>query len=336
MKHIIYTSLAILLSTAALSAERFYVAPHGTASDAGDTWATATRLTKVLAAARPGDEIWVMGGVYTLAGSELGRKNSFVVPAGVRLLGGFAGHESVAEERDPLVNRSVLSGELGDPSLLKDNAFTVVRLRSEGGLTSVVDGFVVTRGSARSFRTGFDNTTAGGGLTIEADANGKVGGHRLINCVFSHNTAHNGGAVYLPGGQPRFTNCTFRSNTADYNGGAVYNDGRKLAVNPIFEHCHFEDNAANSGGAMTNNGKNGEAVALARDCGFQNNVAEINGSVAYNAGNRTGTASIIVEGCTFNGNETQLGNMVATDGVTETIVQRQRRLGGGTLRPVKR
>ena len=318
------------MCTSVLCAERYYVSPTGQADANGSCWATTITLTRALEIVQAEDEIWATTGRYTLSGREA----SFVVPAGVKVYGGFAGHEAEPGERENLL--STLSGEMGDPASLKDNAFTVVRLQSCGTKSTLLDGFEITRGSARSFQTGFDNTTAGGGLVVESGVQGHYGSHRIVGCTFSDNTAHNGGAVYLSGGQVRFTDCSFVSNTADYNGGAIYNDGRDHAVNPIFQNCHFLDNAANSGGAMTNNGENGEAVALIRASRFTDNMVELNGAVAYNIGIQSGTASTITENCEYHYNESALGKLIANDGVTETIAQRRRRSGGGTLKPVKR
>ena len=59
-----------------------------------------------------------------------------------------------------------------------------------------------------------------------------------INCTFSNNHAHYGGAI----AHVHAVNCTFNSNTAEWEGGAAYD------VNA--ENCTFYSNSASNGGAI--------------------------------------------------------------------------------------
>lgn len=315
-----YSLIALLLAcgmTTPLTATRYYVSSTGSATTSGLSWSAATTLERALDLATSGDEVWARQGVYTLRKND--RSASFVLPAGVRLRGGFTGTEARAADRPRGYARTVLSGELGVTGDLQDNAYTVVKLLSNAAAPSLLEGFTIREGSARNYQDGFRAGSAGGGLWIAAPTSGSPA-HQIVNCAFRRNTAHNGGAVYLAGGQPRFTNCIFMSNTADYNGGAVYNDGRQYASGPIFDGCSFVNNASKSGGALTNNGAHGEAVILVKDSEFRDNVVQLNGAAVYNCGTETGTADAILEGCSFSGNETVLGDVIASDAMGDVIV----------------
>ena len=89
-------------------------------------WATAyTDLQAALAAAASGDEIWVAAGTYTPTATA-DRTISFAMKNGVAIYGGFDGTETTRGERDPSVNVTILSGDIGTPRLFGDNSFHVV------------------------------------------------------------------------------------------------------------------------------------------------------------------------------------------------------------------
>ncbi len=329
MKHV--TAFFLLLAFVGnLSAARYYVAPNAAATASGQSWGDPTDLSAACTKATAGDEIWVRSGVY-VPGTD--RHNSFVIPAGVKVFGGFAGTETSLQERRGTAP-SILSGNVGSKSTNKDNAYTVVRMRSKDHHYSTLNGFVIRDGMSRSFTEGFSANNAGGALYIEP-TNGGNAAHQITNCVFVANSAHNGGAVYVSNGRPVFTNCKFRDNEADFNGGAVFNQGGGAVVSTTFQNCHFEGNSSNSGGCLTNNGANGQATVLAINCVFTENSAEINGAVIYNITRGTGDAEAILEGCSFVNNANNLGTPdVTSDNVSKSIAAQRRQHGGGTLRPV--
>lgn len=325
--------LILVLFSSALAAGRIYVTPFGVSHADGMSWSSATTLRAALAKSRAGDEVFVLRGTY-LTSATGNREESFVIPAGVRLYGGFRGNENSLNHRNPAL-RSILSGDIGKPGEPADNAYTVVRMLSRGGVGSTLDGFAVQGGSSRNFLEGISTNSAGGGLFIEADGT-SASTHMINNCAFQNNRAHNGGAIFVHGGRPSFVACSFINNQADFNGGAVYNQGTAGDASPIFRNCHFEDNTSNSGAGMTNNGSNGSARPLIISCAFVNNFSTLNGAAIYNLDDDYGECAPVLEDCSFIGNLSVLGGDVSDLGISISISRQAQENGGGILSPTKR
>ncbi|MEO1583179.1 MAG: right-handed parallel beta-helix repeat-containing protein [Planctomycetota bacterium] len=105
----------------------------------GSSWGRAfDSLSDALAAARPGDELWVAQGVYK-PDTPGGRDATFTVPQGVQLYGGFrrGGGETSRNQRDFENNVTELSGS--------GVSYTVVTI---AGTNTVIDGFLITDGLA--------------------------------------------------------------------------------------------------------------------------------------------------------------------------------------------
>ncbi len=142
------------------------------------------------------DQVWVADGIYY---PDLGvgqvdddRSASFQIPVGVTVLGGFAGTESTADERDRTVNTSILSGDIdgdGDPA---GNSRHVVVLDGATPAT-VLDGFTLRGGNA----DGSDADASGGGL-LNTD-----GSPTLLNLLILANSAvEDGGGMANVNGSP--------------------------------------------------------------------------------------------------------------------------------------
>lgn len=320
MKYLlIFTTL--LLFTVTASAERvFHVSVDGSAAQAGSSWDAPTDLATAAAQAVAGDQIWVEVGTYmTTSGQD--RSVSIRLAAGVNLYGGFIGEEATVDQR-PAGVQSVLSGDIGTPGADEDNAYTVLTLLNDTNAETVVDGFVITGGTARSFTQGFTAGNAGGGIYIAANGN-QLPAHQISNCTIRNNKGHNGAGVYVAGGNSSFDNCLFTDNIADFMGGAIFNQGAGSEANVRFTECDFERNGADYGGAMANNGENGITNPLAISCTFSFNVARTNGAVAYNMTNETGECTLINERCGFDNNSSILGEDIATKGDKKSLAQLQ-------------
>lgn len=253
-----------------LIAERICrVAPDGNASNDGASWSNPMTLQKALDDDDPAcDQVWVKKGVYT-PGS--GRLASFTINRAVRVYGGFAGNETAVSQRNPALNKTVLSGDIGgddvrdvngitlrSQDIRGNNSYHVVSLgvssSSSISRATVLDGLIITGGDA----TGPELTIAdsGGGLFCRASIFGRTCSPTLNQIGFYGNRASRlGGALhaYAAGGEasPKLFRSTFSSNQADV-GGAIYLDaGSGGTAEAQIEQSTFLSNTANQfGGAV--------------------------------------------------------------------------------------
>jgi len=196
-----------------------YVKTAATGSGNCTSWANACTLGTGLAAATSGSQLWCKGGTYTLTGT-LTLKN------GVKIIGGFAGTETLASQSDASGQVSILDG-----------GGTQVVSGDDNGASTVLRGFTIKNGSADE----------GGGIYLENSS------ALIVDCIFENNTASDfGGAVVVKGsGSPQFINTIFRNNggtgTAHpHGGGAVF----AYRGSPQFVNCLFHNNKAQEGGAV--------------------------------------------------------------------------------------
>lgn len=282
----------------------------------GSSWENAFgNLQDALQAARHmgGAHIWVAAGKYvpTFSGD---RDASFHVTEGVVLLGGFAGYESFAEQRDWRSNLTVLSGEIGSPSL-DDNSYTIVLTQNVSSAT-VVDGFVITAGAANG--TGRKGNARRSGAGWFNDGSGGYSNPTVRNCLFVNNYGRDGAAMYNLAANgvasPRIDNCQFVNNHADLDGGALFNNGSFGISSPVITNCLFEENEASYGAGIINLAEHGESrPSIARSI-FTRNLSYIRGSSVYNNREYEGVceADIDYSSCTFNDNKDKVGNTVSS------------------------
>lgn len=229
---------------------RVYVDADAPPAGDGSSWSTAfSDLQEAIAFATDASEgclegrveLWVAEGVYRPAPPDGGRTLSFAVETPLVLLGGFAGTERLAGQRDPVAHPTVLSGDLnGDdgPGFANndENSYRVLRLAGQGEPV-IVDGFRITGGNA--------NGTSDNGAGIFGS-----GPAMIRNCVVTKNQADEDGAgmdlAVADGDQIWVDNCTISGNRAGGDGGgaSAYRDVR-------FIRCRIEDNvAAQNGGGL--------------------------------------------------------------------------------------
>ena len=144
-------------------------------------------------------EIWVATGTYSPGSVP---EASFGTPAGLEVYGGFAGTETGRSQRNWIANRTILSGEIGDPSRTDDDTRTLVTGPPSGGYARW-DGFVFT--GAR--RTAVD--ASNGDYSSTADA--FVVDHSLF--TGNHSTNYYSTVAYGP---CYLRNCVVTGNTYDY------------------------------------------------------------------------------------------------------------------------
>lgn len=250
-----------------------FVDANADGNNTGDSWADAfTELQSALAVAIPGDEIWIAAGTYTpdydpAIGEHTGDRNaSFRLMSGVAVLGGFSGTETSRNERNCMVNLTILSGDIGSGKI-SDNSFHVVDASSTDS-TAVLSGFTITGGIA----DGDAHTTRKGAAIYNEN-----GSPSLNNLTISGNKAkYQGGAMYNYNASPVMTGIVFDSNESN-QGGAMYNENSS----PELTNALFVNNAGNTGGAICN--ASGSDPVLINTT-FSGNSAEY-GAAVYNTEN---------------------------------------------------
>ncbi|HPP55267.1 MAG TPA: right-handed parallel beta-helix repeat-containing protein [Anaerohalosphaeraceae bacterium] len=118
-----------------------YVNRNATGSNAGTSWENAyVDLQDAIARINKcgGDQIWVAGAIYSPGNATT---DTFTIPAGVSVYGGFAGNETSIDQRDIEAYPTILSGYIN--STLQNE--TIVTMGNE----SLLDGFTVKEGERR-------------------------------------------------------------------------------------------------------------------------------------------------------------------------------------------
>jgi len=264
-----------------------FVDAGASGSGDGTSWSDAfTSFADAMGACDAGNQVWVAEGVYRTGGT-------FFLPHACRVYGGFAGGESVLEERNPDLHVTVLSGDAnGDDPNVSDNALHVLTVYSSVGWATILNGFTISGGYADG-GTSFDRS--GGGMIVfggiprlgrliftgnHADQRGgalylsNAGGLTLDRVRFHGNDAANAGAIYMTGSRPVLTNCLFHDNAATGAspggaGGALAN----VVSDPLLINCTIADNtAANKGGGIFNDAISGGSDPTLVNCILWDNV----------------------------------------------------------------
>jgi predicted outer membrane repeat protein len=289
----------------------FYVdGGSGNDSNTGLAWASSKKTIQSAideASKLCGGIVWVKSGTYKPT-TTTDRTISVNVKPNVQLYGGFAGTETLIDQRNATTNVTILSGDIGTVSNNSDNSYHVI-LTSKN---SKVDGFSITDGNANGehlYRMGggiylandiaiisnckfFNNYAEEGAAMYVFNINGATSGTSDIvtieNCSFSNNAANNGGAVVLRvGASSNITNCQFTSNTAEWRGGAIFIDYGATTSAPItIKTCTFSGNSTKGNGgaiycddmASQHNG----TYWFVNSCVFTNNSATYRGGAISN------------------------------------------------------
>lgn len=222
-----------LLGRAAL-ADVIYVDSRAQGANTGASWQDAYfDLHDALDAAGSGSEIWVAGGPYVpnrdSGGIPAGADDTFAVPdSGLRIYGGFLGGETHLNQRNPFLNKTILTGLA--------EKFHVLTIENEFDNGVHVDGFLITGGAAIDDQKGTD-FNGGGALIYASDST-------FANCAFVANHASiAGGGLYANVNQLNLVNCIFFDNSAGIDaangtGGGLYVRGQLAMANCLF-HRNF-------------------------------------------------------------------------------------------------
>ena len=237
LKNLLLAFAMLCLANGLFAQTRYYVAPGATGTGSG--WADPMDFDLALDLAEPGDEIWMREGTY-LPSEVLDPMETFLVPGGIWIYGGFEGWEVALDERSWQAHPTVLSGDLlgndavggsiaADDPDRDDNSYHVVTY-SNNGIASLIDGLYVMGGHADG---GLDdiinNTGRGGGIF------GKNGTLILKNVKLTRNFARAGAALHgREGGALYIYDSWIYDNDAEPNGAlAAFQLGNFVADNVV-------------------------------------------------------------------------------------------------------
>ncbi len=343
MKTILTTLFFFVFFTFSYSQNTIYVNQNATGADDGSSWMDAYTDLQNALPANEGDTIWVAQGIYYPDVPNGNTSASFTLSNNVHLLGGFNGTETSANQRNPLLYETILSGDLNMDDLngnfinnKDDNVRTVVTIESTITNATKIDGFTIQKG----FADGGSNNQQQKGAGIYSEGspiinqcifkqNYAIGSGGAIsqnfgfgelvldNCSFENNVAVGaGGGVEIWGTDFEISNCDFLGNitmdgTFQANGGGL----RIANSSGNVQRCTFKDNQAfDYGGGMTiwyPDFTNNLEVEVS-NCIFENNSAGIqSGGLAFAAFGSSGTMT--VDSCQFKENTATGGSGLAAD-----------------------
>lgn len=167
---------------------RLYVDRSGPVEGDGLSWGTAFRELRTAISSANNltsvTEIWVADGTYTPAPTNGPRSTSFQILRGYAIYGGFAGGETSLSQRNPDLNKAILSGDLRADDLTSgsraDNSYRVLDLPTAAS-NARIDGLTISGGQADGPAAAFQT---GAGIGVEGSS-----GVRIDRCTISGNSA---------------------------------------------------------------------------------------------------------------------------------------------------
>ncbi len=293
-------ALALLGGASSASAAVCFVKTTGLAANSGASWSQPKDLPSALNAASC-DDIRVARGVYKppatpTPGADL------TLRRGVEVYGGFEGlpgSENDFASRNPKLNPTVISGDIGGDDIVNGDGVTVSHADVQGinrylfslepgngqlGNDSVLDGFILTAAQAWALMC---SVGPGPGECSPT----------LRNLVWIGNQ----GTLFLVAGsggrvRPLLVDSTFRNNTASFDsngtGAVVYVLIQQQGlVAPRFSNVTFHNNLASYGGVFGVESSGGTFTGRLDHATLAGNSAALSGGVAYMTGTES-TASL--------------------------------------------
>lgn len=215
----------MLLTTGAMAQTTYYVNAAQASSGDGKSWGQAFKdLQEALDnnELTSGDQIWVATGAYKpskmLTGGATARDNTFVLPEGVKIYGGFpASGTPGMGDRNFVLNETILSGDFNDDDVATIDGDGVV-----SGITGNIE-------NVHHVVVSYNNTAATilDGFTIKG---GNANGSSTVTVNTDYDFSRtSGGGVYVRFSSPTLNNLVMKNNHALANGAGIYiNTGRKI------------------------------------------------------------------------------------------------------------
>ncbi|MBX3000132.1 MAG: hypothetical protein KF893_16540 [Caldilineaceae bacterium] len=309
----------------AFELQPIFVDHTATGAATGVSWTDAfTDLQDALAIAQSGDEIWVATGVYT---PGTARTATFRLKYQVGIYGGFAGTETIVEQRDWETNVTVLSGDIDgndivdangvvtEPANIQgNNTYHVVTADANNGMppspssnygTAILDGFTITGGSAN----GSGSNASGGGFY------NYIAFPTLRNITFQGNQAVNGGGMFIYNSGPALTNVILRNNSVTGYGGGIFATLASANVATTLINVLFEGNSALQGGGMAIDDTEGPQLI---NVTFANNDA-LQGGGLYNANSPIADSATLHNSILWGNTASSGGNQIYNQSANPTL-----------------
>ena len=266
----------------------------------GSSWNLAYEdLTSAIEAATIGAEIWVADGTYYPTKDPLGNPNptnprtkTFHLSNGIKIFGGFQGTETVRSMRNPDLHATILSGNIGDPTLDNDNVSHIIISIADNNQTWL-DGFTIQEGYADF--SGSVVVVEGYSLPVFGGAgiHMKDSELQIYNCKFINNfsvdlgSAPGGGGIYAESSDFQTIDCRFQDNARAIE---------TFLTNSEINNCVFIENYD---GVIYNSRGN----IVLRQSEFRNNID----GVIFNYSNINTNSKIEIDNSLFSGNYSHQG-----------------------------
>ncbi len=292
----------------------FFVDVSATGAASGSSWSNAfTNLHPALALAQPGDQVWVAAGSYYVSDPGGSQAETYTIPSGVKVYGGFTGTETQLTQRDPVLNQTALSADInrddvtvGVFDIHSPNNWNIVTMNGADTNTRL-DGFDLQTGHLWG-AAGTRRNGAGVNLTASSPV--------IANCSFSFCVASKGGGIFSDTGDATIESCTFTSNWAsDYssNAAGIYNESGDMVIRDSV----FTGNRAESRGGSVRGGAmyNGNGSLIVERCRFVGNTALPRwtyGTAAYGGAIYVNSGLVRVSDSLFDDNDSNVGGAIAT------------------------
>ncbi|RFS21896.1 PKD domain-containing protein [Chitinophaga silvatica] len=298
------------------------------ATGTGDSWnnAVGELADALLAAATQSTihEIWVAGGIYfpkyPVDGiSTNPRDCSFKLVAGLKIYGNFAGTEATPGDRNlnNTANKTILDGNIGDPSLENDNTYHVV-LGVNDLQNAILDGVTIRNGIANfASSVPVDNMLIsrhyGAGLFLTGAGDCILRNLEIIN---NKSIALGGGIFCLQNNSLVIENSIIKGNSGDLCGGGIsINSSPTIIIN----NTELSSNSSTIGGGIyavlattvsLNNVTINYNIATSQGAGFYG--SSINQLDAYNIKVRGNSATTAGGAFSCNGGKYSFVNALIT------------------------
>ena len=273
-------------------------------------------------------EVWVAEGLYKPTADAADRDASFVLDREVAVYGGFAGNETLRDQRDPGAHVTVLSGDLDGNDLGSggisetpnqtrgSNSYHVVTI--DAGSASVrVDGLVVTAGRA----SGGDGPVTGNGAGLYVLSDNVV----LYDLRVVGNRAYRGGGVYLDSASAQLERLEISGNLGVTRGGGLYCKGAAKPCSPTLRNITFSGNTSERGAGMLNDATSGNSNPTVVNVTFHGNAATYEGGAVHNwadGGSIDATfENIVAWGNTAGTGGSQFHNLDSTPTIRHAVIQ---------------